>query len=116
MATRAKAKISCPRVENTLGLLANRSKEHVSTATSLDTFDGIAHRGIDPKVMGHLSPNRRWDELGLPVRQDRGYASTTSSRTYEEGLPSEAGIPGFGDSAVPINCGIGEDTVCFSTP
>ena len=68
MATRAKAKISRPRVENTSGLLANQSSEHVSTATSLDTFDGIAHGGRDAKVMGHLSPNRRWDELGFPIR------------------------------------------------
>ena len=59
MATRAKDKISRPGVDNTSGLLANQSSEHVSTATSLDTFDGIAHGGRDPKVMGHLSPNRR---------------------------------------------------------
>ena len=68
VATRAKAKISCPGVENTSGLLASQSRERVSTATSLDTFDEIAHKGKDPKVMGHLSPNRGWDELGFPVR------------------------------------------------
>ena len=37
-------------------------------------------------------------------------------RTYEEGLPSEVGIPRFGDGAVPVNCGTGANTVCFSTP
>ena len=68
MATRAKAKVNRPRVENTSGLLAKQSREHVSTATSLDTFDGIAHGGKDPRVMGHLSLNRRWDKLGLLVR------------------------------------------------
>ena len=79
VATRAKAKINCPGVENTSELLASQSKEHVSTATNLDTFDGIARRGRDPKVMGHLSPNRWWDELGLPVRQGGWYASTANS-------------------------------------
>ena len=58
MATRAKAKISCPGVENTLRLLASQSRDQVTTATSLDTFDGIAHGGRDPKVLGHLSSNR----------------------------------------------------------
>ena len=38
------------------------------------------------------------------------------TRTYEEGLPSEAGIPRFGDGAVPVSYGTGADTVCFSTP
>ena len=79
VSTKPKAKISCPGVENTSGLLASQSRERVSTATSLDTFDGIAHRGRDPKVKEHLSPNRLWDELGLPVRQDRWYATTASS-------------------------------------
>ena len=36
--------------------------------------------------------------------------------TYEEGLPSEAGISRFRDGAVPVSCGTGADTVCFSTP
>ena len=68
VATKVKAKVSYPRVEGTSRFLASQSKERVSTATSLNTFDGITHKGRDPKVMGHLSPNRRWDELGLPVR------------------------------------------------
>ena len=76
---RAKAKISCPGVENTLGLLASQSREHVTIATSLDTFDGIAHGGRDPKVVGHLSPNRRWDELGLPFRMGKWCASIANS-------------------------------------
>ena len=79
MATRAKAKISFPGVENTLGLLASQSREHVTTATSLDTFDGIAHGGRDPKVVGHLSPNRRWDELGFPFRMGRWCAIIANS-------------------------------------
>ena len=79
VATRAKAKISCPRVENTSGLLASRSRERVSTATSLDTFDGITHGGRDPKVVGHLSPNHRWDDSGLTVEQDKWYAFIASS-------------------------------------
>ena len=39
-----------------------------------------------------------------------------AARTYEEGMPSEVGIPRFGDDAVPVSYGIGVDTVCFSTP
>ena len=78
MATRAKAKISCPRVENTLGLLTNQSREHVTTATSLDTFDGIAHGGRNPKVMGHLNPNHQRDELGLPFWMG-GWCGTIAS-------------------------------------
>ena len=79
MATKAKAKVNRPGVENTSGLLASQNREHVSTATILDTFDRIAHGGRDPKGIGHLSPNRRWDKLRLPVRQDRWYVSISSS-------------------------------------
>ena len=39
-----------------------------------------------------------------------------ASRTHEEGLPLETGIPGFRDSVVPISCGTGADTVYSSTP
>ena len=59
--------------------LASQSREHVTTATSLDTFEGIAHGGRDPKVVGHLSPNRRWDELGLPVRMGRWCATIANN-------------------------------------
>ena len=38
------------------------------------------------------------------------------ARTYEDGLPSEARIPRFGDGVVPVSCGTEADTVCFSTP
>ena len=77
---KAKAKVNCPWVENTSGLLASQSREHVSTTTILDTFDKIAHGGRDPKGMGHLSPNRPWDKLRLLVRQDRWYVSIASIR------------------------------------
>ena len=79
VATRAKAKISCPRVENTSGILASWSRERVSTATILDTFDGIAHGGRDPKVVTHLNPNRQWDEFRLLVGQEIWYASIATS-------------------------------------
>ena len=39
-----------------------------------------------------------------------------AAQTYEEGLPSKAGILRLGDSAVPVSCGTGAGTVCFSTP
>ena len=39
-----------------------------------------------------------------------------AARTYEEGLPSKARIPGFGDNAVPVSYGTGADAICFSTP
>ena len=42
-----------------------------------------------------------------------GVLPLPTARTYEEGLPSETGIPGFRDSVVPITGG--EDTVHSST-
>ena len=44
-----------------------------------------------------------------------GVLPLPATRTYEEGLPSEIGIPGFWDSAVPVSGGTGEDTVYSST-
>ena len=38
-----------------------------------------------------------------------------ATRTYEEGLLPEIGIPGFWDNAFLVNGGIGEDTVHSST-
>ena len=35
--------------------------------------------------------------------------------TFEEGLPLENGIPGFGNNAIPVSYGIRADTVCSST-
>ena len=55
--TRAKARVSYPKMGDTSGLLASQGREHVSSATSLDILDGIALRGRDPRVMGHLNPN-----------------------------------------------------------
>ena len=57
VATRAKAKVNHSRVGDTSRLLASQGKERVSIVTSLDTFDGIALRGRDPRVMGHHIPN-----------------------------------------------------------
>ena len=56
-ATRAKARISHLKMGDTLGLLASQGRECVSNATSLDTLDGIALRGKDPRVMGHHNPS-----------------------------------------------------------
>ena len=60
-ATRAKARISHPKMGGTSGLLASQSRKCVSNATSLDTLDGISPRGKDPKVMGHLNLSNQWD-------------------------------------------------------
>ena len=38
------------------GHLARRGRRHAIIATSLDSLDGIAHRGRDPRVKGPLSP------------------------------------------------------------
>ena len=43
----------------TFGLLANQDRGCVSSATSLDTIDGIAPRDRDPRVMGHHSHNHQ---------------------------------------------------------
>ena len=53
MATRDKAKVNHSRVGDTLGLLASQGKERVSIVTSLNTLDGVALRGKDPRVMGN---------------------------------------------------------------
>ena len=39
-----------------------------------------------------------------------------TTRRYEEGLPKEARIPRFRDSAVPVIRGTGADTVYSPTP
>ena len=39
-----------------------------------------------------------------------------STWTYEEGLPTEARIPGFWDATVPIISATGTDTICSSLP
>ena len=44
-----------------------------------------------------------------------GMLPLLAARIYEEGLPSEAGIPGFWDSIVPDSGRTGEDTVHSST-
>ena len=56
-APRAKDRISHRKMGDTSGLLASQGRECVSSATSLDTLDGIALRGGDPRVMGHHSPS-----------------------------------------------------------
>ena len=61
MATKAKPKVNHSRAGDTSGLLASQGKEHVSIVTNLNTLDGIALRGREPRVMGHHSPNRQWD-------------------------------------------------------
>ena len=61
MAIRDKAKVNNPRVENTSKLLANQGGKRVSIATSLNILDRIAHRGKDPRDVGHHSPNHQWD-------------------------------------------------------
>ena len=61
MATRAKARISHPKMGDTSRLQAIQGRERVSNATSLDTLDEISLRGRDPSVIGHYSPNHQWD-------------------------------------------------------
>ena len=59
MATKAKAKVKHSRVGDTSGLLASQGRERVPIITGLDTLDGIALEGRDPKAMGHHSPNHQ---------------------------------------------------------
>ena len=56
VATRAKARISHPKMGDTSGLLASQGRECVSSATNLDILDGIALRDKDPDL-GHHSPS-----------------------------------------------------------
>ena len=59
---------------------------------------------------------RARDKLGLPDGRTYVMFPLPAARTYEEGLPSEARIPRFWDSAIPISGRTGEDTFCSSTP
>ena len=58
-AIKAKARISHPKMGDTLVLLANQGRECVSNATSLDILHKIALRGKDPRTLGHHNPNYR---------------------------------------------------------
>ena len=55
-----KNRTSHPKRGGTSGLLANRDKGLVSSATSPDTIYGIAPSDRDSNVMGHRSPNHQW--------------------------------------------------------
>ena len=45
-----------------------------------------------------------------------GMLPLPAARKYEEGLPLETRISMFGIGAVPVSCGTGAATVCFSIP
>ena len=45
-----------------------------------------------------------------------GMLPLPASQTYEDGLPPETGISMFWIGAVPVSCGTGAATVCFSIP
>ena len=61
VATKAKAKVEHLGVGETLGLPASQGRKRFFIVTSLNTLDGIARGGRDPRTMGHLSPSHRWD-------------------------------------------------------
>ena len=61
VATRAKARVSYPKMGDTLGLLASQGRGHVSCATNQDILDGFSLRGKDLRVSGQYSPSRSWD-------------------------------------------------------
>ena len=66
-AIRAKARVDHPKVGDISRSQASQYKEHVSITTSLDTWDRIALKDKDPRVMGYPSPSHQWDvhRLGL---------------------------------------------------
>ena len=47
------------RTKAKMGHLVRQGKLYVISIESLDTFDGIAQGGKNPKVLGHLSPNHQ---------------------------------------------------------
>ena len=71
-APRAKVRISYLKMGDTSGLIASQGRGCVSSATSLDTLDGIALKGRDPRVMGLHTPSHQWDmhrhSLFLPTQ------------------------------------------------
>ena len=61
MATKAKAKVNHFGVGGTSVLLISRGRLSVTIVTSLDTGDGIALRGRDPRVTRHHCLSHQWD-------------------------------------------------------
>ena len=47
------------RTKARMGHLIRQGRRYVIYADNLDTFEGIAHEGRNPKGMGHLSPNHQ---------------------------------------------------------
>ena len=58
-----KAKVNHPGIGDTSRLLASQGRERVSIVSSLDTLNGIALKGRDPRNTRHHSPNHQWDML-----------------------------------------------------
>ena len=59
--TKAKVRADHLQVADLSRLTTSQGRGHASIAISLDTYGGIALRGRNPRVMGHLSPNHQWD-------------------------------------------------------
>ena len=73
-------------------------------------------RGKGRGLIARAAITRAKERPGLPVWQAFGVLPLAAARTYEEGFPSEIGIPGFWDNIVPVSYGVGPDTIHYSTP
>ena len=73
-------------------------------------------RGLLVHEGSRAAPSGPGTDQGCRSGWADGVLSLPVAWTHEEGFPLETGIPGFRDSAVPVNGRKGEDTVHSSTP
>ena len=62
-----------------------------------------------------LQPSGPGTDQGCLLGWVDGVLPLPTTWTYEDGFPPETGILRFRGSAVPVSCGIGEDTIYSST-
>ena len=86
----------------------------LSAAWTLST--GLSTKVGIPRLWDTSVPIISETSEGFQSGWANGMLPLPASQTYEEGLPLETGIPMFGIGAVPVSCGTGAATVCFSIP
>ena len=84
------------------------------TAWTLST--GLSTEAGIPRLWNTSVPIISETSEGCQLGSADGMLPLPAARTYEEGLPPETRIPMFGIGAVPVSCGTGAATVCFSIP
>ena len=88
----------------------------MTTEGDVDVMRGIQDMGAGTQRKGDQSSSSSRKKPKASGSQGTNVMfPLPAARTHEEGLPSEARILRFGDSAVPVNCRTGADTIHSST-